>query len=353
MATKKTAAGFWARTMDIQIPSKDVPDSGESTSQPEMEGGSSSDLSLGSKPKRSLARMASAPSQLAELVLAETSAAAKLAQFEGAEPARRLDASRVRFSQFANRLEGHFRSAEFSDLLETIRAAGGNVQPGMVRPIFGDPDHDYEVVFGHRRLRAVQLAQVPFLALVREVSDIALLDAMSRENLARSNLSIYEWGLHYRNVLQAYKAQGADSGLPQTQRQLAQSYGIHESIVSTAMSAANLPEAVIQCLAAPEKLSQKDIQALARSRASDEEGLVARAELLQKKSPLSHAKTIEYLLAVMPASQPQSRSLETPAGTGRLWIERNQVRMQLPIDRMNPERFEQLGTLLQKWAEGT
>ena len=57
------------------------------------------------------------------------------ARFEGAEPTRLLDATKVVASRWANRHSSSFESADFAALKEEIGRAGGNVQPITVRPI--------------------------------------------------------------------------------------------------------------------------------------------------------------------------------------------------------------------------
>ena len=60
---------------------------------------------------------------------------ARLQEFDGARVARLLEPSRIAPSRWANRHETSFADAEFAQLKDDIRSAGGNVQPIKVRPV--------------------------------------------------------------------------------------------------------------------------------------------------------------------------------------------------------------------------
>jgi ParB/RepB/Spo0J family partition protein len=74
-----------------------------------------------------------------------------------------------------------------ADLVESVRQHGV-VTPGLARPTPDGPTA-YEVVFGHCRWRAAELAELetmPFV--VRELDDVTALELMLVENLRRSDL---------------------------------------------------------------------------------------------------------------------------------------------------------------------
>jgi ParB family chromosome partitioning protein len=336
---KKTSSSFWANAVDIPLPANR--EASSALGPPAVEA-----------PLRpSVARISSAPSQLAGLVLDEHSARLRLAKFEDAEPTRMLDSERIRFSTYANRLEARFQDAEFEELKQTIQAAGVNVQPVAVRPIQGDPEHDYEVIFGHRRVRACQALKLKVLALVREYTDAQLLDAMSRENLARANLSLYEWGRHFQAILRLNREQGPDTGLPQTQKQLAAAYGVTESSVSQALTCVELPTEVLECIAEPHLLGQRDVQALARAKKQDEADLLARAATLKAEPPLPTAQAVRRLLGLEKGRATAPAQLEVNSGQskGRVWVEGDHVRFQVSAANPTPERLGALRDLLQSW----
>mgnify|MGYP000187395218 CR=1 FL=1 len=95
----------------------------------------------------------------------------------------------VRASRWANRHEASFSDEAFAELKAEIAAAGVNVQPVSVRPVLngstaGGPA--YELVFGHRRHRACLELGLPLQAMVTEMGDRELFEAMERENAITS-----------------------------------------------------------------------------------------------------------------------------------------------------------------------
>lgn len=70
---------------------------------------------------------------------------------------------RLVFIAFARirQFQGHpfrlYTGERFSDMVESIRQ-NGILMPLIVRRIFGDPAHDYEMLSGHNRMNAGQAA---------------------------------------------------------------------------------------------------------------------------------------------------------------------------------------------------
>ncbi|MGH2343368.1 plasmid partitioning protein RepB (plasmid) [Segnochrobactraceae bacterium EtOH-i3] len=88
----------------------------------------------------------------------------------------------------------------FPDLLEAIRAQGQNT-PILVRPHPEAPGR-YQIVFGHRRVRAARELGRPVRAIIRDVTDTDHIIAQGQENSARANLSFIERAL-FAALLQA------------------------------------------------------------------------------------------------------------------------------------------------------
>lgn len=155
--------------------------------------------------------------------------------------AQLLDPSSIRPSRWANRHESTFQSVEFVKLKEEIAAAGGNVQPIKVRQDV--TRGGYEVVFGHRRLRACQELGLPVLAIVVSIDDRSLWEEMERENRSRANLSPYGQGRHYKAAL--------DQGLYPSIRRLAEVINVDVSQASKVIRIADLPDVVINAFSSP------------------------------------------------------------------------------------------------------
>lgn len=252
------------------------------------------------------ARPKTAPGSMA-IFMASQSAAVKEAEglrdklkaFDGARPVRMLDPQTVRPSRWANRHEHSFGDDAFAELKADIAAAGTNVQPISVRlresVLNGSthaPRHEYEIIFGHRRHRACLELGLPVQAMVAEMSDQELFEAMERENRARKNLSAWEQGTMYRRAL--------DEGLYPSQRRLAESLGVDVSLVSKSLSLARLPEAVVSAFATPLEIQFRWAQPLAEALQKDPEGVLARAAKIRK------------LDQTMPASQVLAELIATP-----------------------------------------
>jgi ParB family chromosome partitioning protein len=78
----------------------------------------------------------------------------------------------------------------FQELVEAIRERGQDT-PVLVRP-HPDAKDRYQIVFGHRRVRAARLLKRPVKAVVKTVSDTDHVIAQGQENSARENLSFIE-----------------------------------------------------------------------------------------------------------------------------------------------------------------
>ena len=87
----------------------------------------------------------------------------------------------------------------------------GVLVPAIARP---DPDGGYELISGHRRLHAAELAGLETLpVIVRELDDDAAAIAVVDANLQRETLLPSERAFAYRMKLEAMKRQGERSDL--------------------------------------------------------------------------------------------------------------------------------------------
>ena len=91
----------------------------------------------------------------------------------------------------------------------------GVLSPLIARP---RPEGGYEIISGHRRQHAAQLAGLDALpVIVREMSDDAAVILMVDSNLQRENILPSERAFAYKMKLEALKNQGARSDLTSTQ----------------------------------------------------------------------------------------------------------------------------------------
>ena len=110
--------------------------------------------------------------------------------------------------------EGHpFRVVDDEEMMKTAESVRdfGVLTPAIVRP---DPDGGYEIVSGHRRHRASELAGKETMpAIVRDLDDDAAIILMVDANLQRETILPSERAFAYKMKLDAIKHQGARSDL--------------------------------------------------------------------------------------------------------------------------------------------
>ena len=119
--------------------------------------------------------------------------------------------------------EGHpFRVVDDEEMQKTVESVKeyGVLTPAIARP---DPDGGYEIISGHRRLRACELAGLKTLpVIVREMDDDSAIIFMVDSNLQREHILPSERAFAYRMKLEAIKHQGRRKDLQkdETSRQV-------------------------------------------------------------------------------------------------------------------------------------
>ena len=132
----------------------------------------------------------------------------------------------------------HFAEDQLQDLANSIKTKG-IIQPLIVR---ARPGHngDYEIVAGERRWRAAQIArlhQVP--VVVREFTDIEVLEIAIIENIQRADLNPVEEAMGYRQLMDRFG---------HTQEKLAEALGKSRSYIANLLRLLSLPDEVLDML---------------------------------------------------------------------------------------------------------
>ncbi|HIQ88143.1 MAG TPA: ParB/RepB/Spo0J family partition protein [Candidatus Scatomorpha gallistercoris] len=110
----------------------------------------------------------------------------------------------------------------------TVRERGVR-QPGLVRP---DPEGGYEIVAGHRRFRACELAGLGAMpVIVRGMSDEEAVAELVCSNIQRENVLHSERAWAYKMYLEAAKRQGARTDL--TSPQIAAKFRSDDEVAKT------------------------------------------------------------------------------------------------------------------------
>jgi ParB family chromosome partitioning protein len=123
--------------------------------------------------------------------------AAKAEQILQGEAVIELDPNLLDDSFVSDRLEHD--EASFLELVEAMRERGQD-SPVLVRP-HPSIENRFQVVFGHRRVKAAKLLERPVRAVVKNVADVDHVIAQGQENSARENLSFIERAVFSQNLL--------------------------------------------------------------------------------------------------------------------------------------------------------
>lgn len=236
--------------------------------------------------------------KLAESQTSLEEATQRLAEYEGAELARKLDPRSIRRSRWANRDELNFKGPAWEAFKAELESAGGNVEAIKVRRVFdgqtpsmkGGTTPEYEIVYGHRRHRGCwELGLLVNAVVVDSMDDRALFAEMDRENRHRENLSAWEQGRMYNHALK--------EGLYPSLRRLAEELGVNLSDASRCCKLAQLPDVVVQAFPSPMVIQVRWAKPLADGLQSDPDGMLERARALQaNRDSLAPSDIVERLL---------------------------------------------------------
>lgn len=129
-----------------------------------------------------------------------------------------------------------FKKEDLDDLAASIREKGV-LQPLIVRARDGG---NYEIVAGERRWRAAQMAQLHALpVIVREFSDIEVLEVAIIENIQRADLNAAEEAAGYKQLMDRFG---------HTQEKMAEALGKSRSHIANLLRLLNLPAPVLELL---------------------------------------------------------------------------------------------------------
>ncbi|OOY07174.1 plasmid partitioning protein RepB [Thioclava sp. F36-7] len=138
-------------------------------------------------------------------------------------------------------------------LMESLREYGQQV-PVMLRH---SPNHEgrFEIVYGRRRVRALQQLGMPVRAMVRELDDRDLVVAQGQENAARKDLSFIEKANFARQM--------AESGFEN--KVICEALHTDKTVVSRMKKVTDaIPEAVIQAIGTAPSIGRDRWVTLAR-----------------------------------------------------------------------------------------
>ena len=131
-----------------------------------------------------------------------------------------------------------FQEEKLIELANSIKTKG-IVQPLIVRKKKGTKE-SFEIVAGERRWRAAQRAQVHELpVIIKEFTDIEVLEIAIIENVQRADLNPIEEALGYKNLMENFD---------HTQDELSKEIGKSRSHIANLLRLLNLPSSVQELL---------------------------------------------------------------------------------------------------------
>lgn len=185
-----------------------------------------------------------------------------------------------------------------ADTVESVKTHGVLI-PGIARP---RAEGGYELVSGHRRKRASELAGLETMpVIVREMDDDEAVLMMVDSNLQRENILPSEKAWAYRMKLEALKHQGVKD----TSRQLGEKYSIDTLSENSNDSARNIHRFIRLTELAPSMLQMVDDKKLLFNPAVELSYLTKeeQVKLSEKMAELSHVPSLEQAKRLRKFSQ--------------------------------------------------
>ncbi len=185
-----------------------------------------------------------------------------------------------------------------TDTVESVKTHGVLV-PGIARP---RAEGGYELVSGHRRKRASELAGLETMpVIVREMDDDEAVLMMVDSNLQRENILPSEKAWAYRMKLEALKHQGVKD----TSRQLGEKYSVDALSGNSNDSARNIHRFIRLTELAPSMLQLVDDKKLPFNPAVELSYLAKEEQvrLSEKMAELSHVPSLEQAKRLRKFSQ--------------------------------------------------
>lgn len=185
-----------------------------------------------------------------------------------------------------------------TDTVESVKMHGVLV-PGIARP---RAEGGYELVSGHRRKRASELAGLETMpVIVREMDDDEAVLMMVDSNLQREHILPSEKAWAYRMKLEALKHQGVKD----TSRQLGEKYSIDALSENSNDSARNIHRFIRLTELSPSMLQMVDDKKLLFNPAVELSYLTKedQVKLSEKMAELSHVPSLEQAKRLRKFSQ--------------------------------------------------
>lgn len=142
-----------------------------------------------------------------------------------------VDPKRVRPWQFHNRADSWYTRERCQDLIDSIARDEQQV-PAVARKLTGDPDYDYELIYGMRRRYACEMLGKKLKVRVIDADDTRAAVLMHIENADRQDITPMERALSFQTQIEAK--------VFATQEALSEAIGLSKGQVAKMLKAAQL-----------------------------------------------------------------------------------------------------------------
>lgn len=200
---------------------------------------------------------------------------------------QRVDPARCRLWEHHNRQYELLNEQRCADLIEGIKAQGGQEFPAIVRAVKNDPEFDFEVICGARRHWSISWLRehhydFKFLVEVRDLTDEEAFRLSDIENRNRDDISDYERAMDYKNALKLFY---------KTQTEMAERLEVKLPWLSRYLDLADLPKAIVGAYADVTHIKAghvKELKPILKDRKSKEK-LLAEAKVISENRAAGEA----------------------------------------------------------------
>ncbi|NTB87704.1 plasmid partitioning protein RepB [Agrobacterium tumefaciens] len=236
-----------------------------------------------------------------------------------------LDPALVEPSFVRDRMAG-----DINGLLSAIREQGQQV-PILVRPHPEKPGQ-YQVAFGHRRLRAIQELGLPVKAIVRTLSDEELVIAQGQENNEREDLSYIERARFAQRLKERFSREVITSAMSVDKTELSRMLSVAETL------SPDLIDAIGPAPGIGRRSWQELVELVQKDAAQDPVGL-AQSQDMQAMNSTDRFKALLIALKPRRVARGLPEVLSTSSGQRLGHVKHSKTKLEITIDRKEAAEF--------------
>ena len=262
-----------------------------------------------------------------------------------------VDPRRVRPWKFHNRTAAWYTRERCQDLVESI-AKDGQLEPVLARKLSGDPNFDYELIYGMRRRFACEHLNAKLKLRVLDTDDARAAVLMHIENADRQDITAMERAMSFHAQTEAK--------LFPTQDALAEAIGLSKGQVAKMIKAAALMRVTSIGALFPDKstvpVDQAYKLAAYMERSGAKEVVLKAAQNLASKARREPRETLKALLGSLDRSnrfEPIQKSFNVGTA-GHVNVSRNRrgkVTLAFPKGLKGTDKSDLLAAVERVWKE--